>query len=83
VEVHEEVTWARVAAIMVETRATRAERMAQEMVVLLATTHGEAYEVAQRVSSLEGKLMTVCRAQDAAEEKLPILSAKAAAAEQQ
>jgi hypothetical protein len=68
---------------MVETRATRAERMAQEMVVLLATTHGEAYEVAQRVSSLEGKLMTVCRAQDAAEEKLPILSAKAAAAEQQ
>jgi hypothetical protein len=81
-EVREEVTWPRVAAIIVETHATRAERMAQERVVLLATARGEVYEVAQRVSSLEDELVTTSRAQDASEEKLLILSAKAAAAEQ-
>jgi hypothetical protein len=47
------------AAIMVETRAARAEMMAQERLVLLATAHGEANEAAQRVSTLDSELMTV------------------------
>jgi hypothetical protein len=41
-------------------RAAQAERMAQEKAVLLATTHGEADEVAQRVFILEGELVAMC-----------------------
>jgi hypothetical protein len=47
------------AAVMVETRAARAEMMAQERLVLLATAHSEANEAAQRVSTLDSELMTV------------------------
>jgi hypothetical protein len=53
----QEVTRARVAAIMAGAHAARAEKMAQERVVLLATAHGEVDEMAQRVSILEGELM--------------------------
>jgi hypothetical protein len=59
VELWEEVTQVQAAAIMVETRAARAEMMAQERLVLLATAHGEANEAAQRVSTLDSELMTV------------------------
>jgi hypothetical protein len=53
----QEVTRARVAAIMAGAHAARAEKMAQERVVLLATAHGEVDKMAQRVSILEGELM--------------------------
>jgi hypothetical protein len=46
VELREEVTQAWVATIKAETRATWAERMAQEMVVLLATAPDEEDKVA-------------------------------------
>jgi hypothetical protein len=55
--------------------------MTQERVVLLAIVHGEADKVAQRVSALEGEVMAVCRARDAAEEEIPNLASKAAAVE--
>jgi hypothetical protein len=45
-ELQEEVTRAWVAAVMVGTFATQAERMAQDRAVLLATTCGEASEAA-------------------------------------
>jgi hypothetical protein len=66
---------------MAETRAARAERMAQERAVLLATARGEVDEAAERVSTLLGELMAACRAQDAAEEKFLSLLAKSAMAE--
>jgi hypothetical protein len=56
-ELREEVTWVWVAVIMAEARAAPAERIPQERVVLLATTHGEEDEAAQRVSALECELM--------------------------
>jgi hypothetical protein len=56
VELQKEVTQAWVATIMPETQVARAERMAQERAILLATARGEADEAAQRVSALEGKL---------------------------
>jgi hypothetical protein len=46
VELWEEVSWARAAAIMAKAWAARAERMAREIVILLTSTHGEANEVA-------------------------------------
>jgi hypothetical protein len=46
VKLREEVTRARVTAVMVETRAARAERMDQERVILVATTCYEADEAA-------------------------------------
>jgi hypothetical protein len=46
-----------VGAVMVGARAARAERLAQENVVLLASAHGEVDEAARRVSHLEGKLV--------------------------
>jgi hypothetical protein len=76
VELQEEVTQARVAIIMVETRAARAERMAQERAVLLATSCSEADEAAQRVSTLEGKLVAAHRAREMTKEKFLSLSAK-------
>jgi hypothetical protein len=42
---------------MVEARATQAERMAREKTILLATTHGEVVEVAQRVFVIGDGLM--------------------------
>jgi hypothetical protein len=57
------------------------EKLAQERVILLAVTHGERNEAAQRVTSLQGELVATCRAQDVAEENLPSLTAKAAAAD--
>jgi hypothetical protein len=80
-ELREEVTRVWAAAIMEETRAARAKRMAQERVVLLATTHGETDEAVQRVSALEGELVAARRARDATEEKFLRLSAKVATAE--
>jgi hypothetical protein len=44
-ELREEVTREQAAAVMAETRAARAERMAQERVILLATSHGKADDV--------------------------------------
>jgi hypothetical protein len=46
----------------------------------LATAHSEADEAAQRVSALDGELMAVHRAWDAAEEKFLSLAAKAVVA---
>jgi hypothetical protein len=82
VELQEEVTPAWVAAIMLETHATQAERMAQERVVLLATAHGEADVAAQRVSALEGELVATHQTCDVVKEKFSSLVAKAAVAEQ-
>jgi hypothetical protein len=67
----------RVAAIMSEARAARAERRAQESVVLLASARKEADEAAQKVTLLEGRLVVVCQARDTAEAKLPGLTDKA------
>jgi hypothetical protein len=80
-ELREEVTWARTAAIMAGAYAAQVKRMAQERIVLLATTHGEADEVAQKVSALEGELVAVRQAQDTSKEKFLSLAGKAAAAE--
>jgi hypothetical protein len=44
--------------------------MAQERVILLAFAHGEANDVPQRVTLLEGELAFVCQALDTAEAKL-------------
>jgi hypothetical protein len=74
-ELWEEVTRVWVAAIMAETRAARAEKMAQERAVLLATVHSEVDEVAERIFILEGDLVAVRQAQDAAEGKFMSLSA--------
>jgi hypothetical protein len=63
-ELQEEVTQARAAIVMAETRAARAERMAQERAVLLATSRGEADEVAQRASALEGELVVAHQARE-------------------
>jgi hypothetical protein len=52
--------------------------MAQEKAVLLATTHGEADEVAQRVFILEGELVAMRWAQHVIEEKLLGLAARVA-----
>jgi hypothetical protein len=57
--------------------------MAQESVVLVATICSEADKVAQRVSTLKGELVAVRQAQDVAEDKIPNLAAKAAAAKWQ
>jgi hypothetical protein len=56
-EIQEEVTRAWEAAVMVGPHTAKAERMAQERAVLLGTIHGEASEVAQRVSTLESELV--------------------------
>jgi hypothetical protein len=81
-ELREEVTQVRVAAVMAGARTARAEKMAQERGVLLATAHGEVDTVAQRVSALEGELVAVHQARDAAEAKLPSLAAKVVAVDQ-
>jgi hypothetical protein len=57
--------------------------MAHERAIMLATAQGEANEVAQRVSILERKLMATRRARGTAEEKLPNLTTKVAATDQQ
>jgi hypothetical protein len=63
---------------IVETHAARAEEMAHERVVLLATAHGESNKVARRVSVLEGELRAAHQAWGATEVKLPTLADKAA-----
>jgi hypothetical protein len=82
VKLQEEVTWAQATALMAGVHATQAERMAQEKAVLLVTTRGEVGEVAQRVSVLENELEATCHAWDAAERKIPSLTAKAVVADQ-
>jgi hypothetical protein len=72
-ELREEVTRARAAAVMAEARIAWVEKMAQERAILLA---------AQRVSILEGELMTARQAWDTAIEKLPSLAAKVTTADQ-
>jgi uncharacterized protein YigA (DUF484 family) len=52
--------------------------MAKERAILLASAHGEADEVAWKVSLLEGKLAVARQAWDAAEAELPNLVDKAA-----
>jgi hypothetical protein len=79
VELRELVTRARVATVMTEAGTAWAEKMAQERAIRLATAHREADIVARRVSILGGELVTMRRAWDVAEEKLPCLAAKAAA----
>jgi hypothetical protein len=58
-ELRSEVTQAQATVVMVKTRATHAEMMAQERVILLATACGEADEAAQRVFALEGELVAL------------------------
>jgi hypothetical protein len=70
-ELREEVTRAWATADMVETHIARAEKMAQERAILLATVCGVADKAAQRVSILEGGLVVTRQAQDAAEGKFP------------
>jgi hypothetical protein len=82
VELWDEVTRVRAAAVMVETRAAQAEEMAHERAILPAPTHGEANKAARRVFALEGELGTTCWARGVAEEKLPSLAAQVAAADQ-
>jgi hypothetical protein len=55
-ELWKEVTRVWATTVVVEAQATRAKKVAQESVVLLASARGEAGEVAQKVSLLEGKL---------------------------
>jgi hypothetical protein len=81
-ELWEEVTRVQAAAVMVRVRAAQAEGMVREKIALLATTHGEAVEVTQRVSILRDDLVVVGRAQDAAKEKALSLAAKAAMTDQ-
>jgi hypothetical protein len=57
VELQEEVTLAQAAAIMEQARTTQAESVAKERVVLLAITHREVDEMAQRVSFLDGEIV--------------------------
>jgi hypothetical protein len=62
---------------MSEAQAARAERRAQESVVLLASARREADEAAQKVTLLKGGLVVVWQAWDTAEAKLPGLTDKA------
>jgi hypothetical protein len=79
-ELRKKVTQAHVTAVMAGARAIREEKIAQERVVLLASTRGEANEVAKKPSLLEGELVVAHWAQDAAEAKLPSLVDTAIAA---
>jgi hypothetical protein len=76
-KLREEVTHARVAAVLAEARAAWVEEIAHERAVLLAIAQEEADEAAQRFSILEGELRAAHRAQSAIKEKLPSLAAKA------
>jgi hypothetical protein len=58
---------------MAEALATQAERRARESVVLLASTHGEADNVARKVTLLEGELAVAHPAQDTTKAKLLVL----------
>jgi hypothetical protein len=80
VKLQEEVTRARAVGHYGGIRATRAKRVAQEKVILLASTRVEADEAVRRVSLLEGELVAVRRARDIAEVKLLSLIDKATAA---
>jgi hypothetical protein len=53
-KLREEVTHARVAAVLAEARAAWVEEIAHERAVLLAIAQEEADEAAQRFSILEG-----------------------------
>jgi hypothetical protein len=79
-ELREKVTRAHATAVMAGARAIREEKIAQERVVLLASTRGEANEVAKKPSLLEGELVVAHWAQDTAEAKLPSLVDTATAA---
>jgi hypothetical protein len=61
VELQEEVTRAWVAVIMAGAWETMEEKIAQERVVLLASTRGEADEATQKASLLEGELVAARR----------------------
>jgi hypothetical protein len=52
VEIQEEGTRAQAATVIAGACTAHVERMAQERVILLVTTHGEVGEAAQRVSTL-------------------------------
>jgi hypothetical protein len=80
-ELQEDVTRAWAIVVLAETHAARAEKMAQERLILMATAHGEADEATQRVSALEGELAAMRQAQDAAEGKFLSLLALAAVGE--
>jgi hypothetical protein len=81
-ELQGEVTRARATVVMAGVRTTRAERMAQERVILLAYTHGKADVVARKVSLLEGELAVVRQAWDTTKAKLLDLVDKAATTDQ-
>jgi hypothetical protein len=76
-ELREDVSRAWAPTGMVEARAARANDMAPQRAILLATIHGEVDEVAWRVSILEGELRAVSWLCGAAEQKLPSLAAMA------
>jgi hypothetical protein len=78
VELRDEVTWAQVAAVMAEAWVARADRMAQESAILLASAHGEDSDVARKVSLVEGQLAVARQAWDAVKAKLPGLVDKVA-----
>jgi hypothetical protein len=81
-ELREEMTRARVAAVMAGSRATWAKKIVQERVVLLASTHGEADLVARKASLLEGGLVATRQDWDEAEAKLLSLVDTAATTDQ-
>jgi hypothetical protein len=68
-ELREKVTRAHATAVMAGARAIREEKIAQERVVLLASTRGEANEVAKKPSLLEGELVVAHWAQEEVEER--------------
>jgi hypothetical protein len=55
-ELQVEVTWARAVTIMAEAQSAWAERRAQESAISLAFARGEADEVAQKATLLDGEL---------------------------
>jgi hypothetical protein len=81
-ELQGEVTRARATIVMAGVRTARAERMAQERVILLASTHGKADVAARKVSLLEGELAVVRQAWDTTKAKLLDLVDKAATTDQ-
>jgi hypothetical protein len=78
-ELREKVTPAWATAIMVGARIAWVDRMALEKTIPLASARGEADEVAQKISLLEGKLEVACQAWDGVEAKLSGMADWAAA----
>jgi chromosome segregation ATPase len=67
---------------MARAHAIQEEGRARERATLLATTHGEAVEATQRVSTLGDELATVHQARDATEERILGLEAEVSMAHQ-